>query len=89
MDMSAIEMPETWHHPRRPGWDCVVCREPWPCPPAKVDLAEEYANDRVSLLVYLSMQLYDAIDDSAANKGQPEPADLFDRFLGWARPRKG
>jgi hypothetical protein len=27
--------------------------------------------------------MLDAIDDSAANK-VPDPADLHDRFLGWA-----
>ncbi|GAB1644382.1 hypothetical protein [Krasilnikovia sp. MM14-A1259] len=44
----------------------------------------EYADDRVSLLVYLSMQMYDAIDDSAT-RGRPKPIGLYERFIGWAR----
>jgi hypothetical protein len=55
----------------------------WPCAPAKVDLAEEYVEERLGLILYLTIQMLDAIDDSAANK-VPDPADLHDRFLGWA-----
>jgi hypothetical protein len=81
--MTVAEHPGTSHVPRRPCWDCVSCKEPWPCAPAKVDLAEEYVEERLGLILYLTLQMLDAIDDSASTKG-PEPADLHDRFLGWA-----
>ena len=79
--------PERFHLPRRPSWDCVPCKEPWPCAPAKVDMAEEYANDQLSLAMYLNLQMLDAIDDFAATRA-PIPRDLFDRFLGWFRARR-
>jgi hypothetical protein len=81
--VTVAEHPGTSHIPRRPRWDCVACTEPRPCAPAKVDLAEEYAGERVSLILYLAIQMLDAVDDSASKKG-PEPAELHDRFLGWA-----
>ena len=77
----AVE-PRTWHRAARPSWDCAVCCEPWPCAPAKVELAEEYLNDRVSGTIYLAMGLHDAINDSFYLAG-PAPADLWNRFLGW------
>lgn len=77
-------MPATWHLPRRPGWDCVVCQEPWPCAPAKADLLDEYGAERTSLVLYLSLQMIEAIDDIAATR--KAPSDLYLRFIGWARP---
>ena len=47
-------------------------------------MAAEYANDHLSLTMYLNLQMLDAIDDLAAT-GAPIPPDLFDRFLGWPR----
>lgn len=78
---SAIE-PRTWHRADQPSWDCVICHQPWPCAPAKVELAEEYLNDHVSGTVYLAMCMHDAINDSFYRTG-PEPAELWHRFLGW------
>lgn len=60
-----------------------MCREPWPCAPAKVELLEEYGAERTSLLIYLSLQMIDAIDDMAANGRAP--ADLYLRFVGWVK----
>lgn len=68
----------------RPQWDCVSCQEPWPCPPAKVLLSEEYSSHRSALLVFLAGCMVDAINDSYTGSG-PAPTDLFDRMLGWAR----
>ncbi len=82
--MTVADIPQTWHLPRRPSWDCVSCRQPWPCAPAKVDMAEEFADNKVSLAVYLSGQMTDAVDDYLATK-QPVPPNLYDRFLGWRR----
>ncbi len=82
--MTVAGTPETWHLPRRPGWDWVICREPWPCAPARVDLLEEYGVDRTGLVLYLSLQMIDAIDDMAT--GGKAPSDLHRRFIDWARP---
>lgn len=79
--MKVVE-PRTWHRAGRPSWDCVVCHQPWPCTPAKVELAEEFVNDRVSGTIYLAMNMHDAINDSFHRAG-PEPAELWNRFLGW------
>ena len=71
-----------WHRAGRPSWDCVVCQQPWPCAPVKVELAEEFVHDRVSGTIYLAMCMHDAIDDSFHRAG-PDPAKLWNRFLGW------
>ena len=73
----------TGHLHERPGWDCLDCGEPWPCVSARVGLLDEYRAFPSLLRVYLSAQMYDALDDLMA-LGEP-PADLYDRFLGWAR----
>jgi hypothetical protein len=62
----------------------VVCGGPRPCGPAKSRLVDDFADDALSLFLYLSIALLDAIDDSRGAKG-PAPADLYDRFIGWAR----
>ena len=74
--------PLTWHRADRPSWYCVICDQPWPCAPAKVELAEEFLNDRVSGTIYLAMCMHDAIDDNFYRAG-PAPAELWNRFLGW------
>ena len=65
-----------------PSWDCVICHQPWPCAPAKVELAGEFVDDRVSGTIYLAASMHDAINDSFYRAG-PEPAELWNRFLGW------
>lgn len=77
----AIE-PRTWHRADRPSWDCVICNLPWPCAPAKVELAEEFLEDSTSGTIYLTMSMHCAIGDSFYRAG-PEPAELWNRFLGW------
>ncbi|WP_341717007.1 hypothetical protein QQG74_24110 [Micromonospora sp. FIMYZ51] len=77
------------HMPLRPLWLCRACAAPWPCGSARVTLLREYAHDRVALLVYLGGQLHDAAEQLYRlnpNDG-PNPKQLFDRFLGWARLR--
>ncbi len=80
---TVADVAQTWHLPRRPSWDCACCQQPWPCAPAKVDMAEEFVDNRISLVLYLSGQMTDAVNDYLATK-QPMPPDLYDRFLGWA-----
>lgn len=75
----------TDHLPLRSTWDCTTCGALWPCAGAKVDLAREYRSSSTSLSVYLAAQLYEAVDTLTA-KGDATPADLYSRFLSWARP---
>ncbi|MEU8241680.1 hypothetical protein AB0C07_25810 [Actinoplanes missouriensis] len=73
------------HMHERPQWDCRACGLPWPCPTARAGLLEEYRGFPSLLKVYLSTQMYDALDDMIADGGAPP--DLYDRFLAWARNR--
>ncbi len=73
------------HVPGRPSWDCTVCGKPWPCAPAKVQLAEEYRESPLSLSVYLSSHLHDALTEAMHAHEWGRVDDLFERFLGWHR----
>ncbi|WP_246612353.1 hypothetical protein [Paractinoplanes bogorensis] len=44
----------------------------------------EYREFPSTLTVYMSAQMYDALNDFVA-AGQLAPTDLFDRFLAWGR----
>lgn len=73
----------------RPLWICRTCASPWPCATARLTLTAEYA-DRVALCIYLAGMLHSAIDDlyRLNPPASPDPTGLFDRFLGWASPRR-
>lgn len=73
------------HEPRRPDWWCVRCGRAWPCPGARVFLRSAYVDNRVTLGVYLSAQLFTAAGDLGAAELSPE---LLERFLSWASPRE-
>ncbi|WFE43846.1 nuclear transport factor 2 family protein [Verrucosispora sp. WMMD1129] len=77
------------HLPRRPDWSCAACTAAWPCPTARMLLRHEYGPDRAGLSIYLAGQLFDATGDLLwlAGGRPPTPAELFERFLGWAAPR--
>ncbi|GAB1641737.1 hypothetical protein KRMM14A1259_21600 [Krasilnikovia sp. MM14-A1259] len=77
-------MPRTDHQAERPSWDCRTCGRAWPCAAAKVELAEQYQGFPTGLTVYLASCLVEAIDDRAAGTDRAA-ADLYDRFLGWAK----
>jgi hypothetical protein len=79
---ASMLLPRTEHLPARPTWDCQVCADPWPCPPAKIDLAEQYARFPAGLAIYMASVMYDAIGD-LTTVGEPTPADLYERFLAW------
>ncbi|NJP33528.1 hypothetical protein HCJ94_16435 [Micromonospora sp. HSS6-12] len=74
------------HTPLRPLWLCRACAGPWPCGSARVTLLREYAHDRVALLIHLGGLLHDAAGQlhTLNPHDGPDPAQLFDRFLGWA-----
>lgn len=69
------------HPPTRPSWDCATCGQPWPCPPALVELGERYATDPVALAVYMSTQL----DHAVREMSTPDARDLYERFVAWTR----
>jgi hypothetical protein len=75
------------HLPVRPIWRCRVCAAPWPCQPARLALLTEYADDRVSLCLYLCASMHEAIDDLYPVNVQLDTGNLFERFLAWA-PRQ-
>jgi hypothetical protein len=76
-----VLIPRTEHDAGRPGWDCRVCGDPWPCASAKVDLVQQFAGGRTMLILFLSSCMVEAIDDLRCTGGSP--AQLYDRFLGW------
>ncbi|MFU8851375.1 hypothetical protein ACNAW0_10385 [Micromonospora sp. SL1-18] len=69
------------HQPERPRWDCLSCRQPWPCPPARVQLGEAYGPDRIGLAMYLGALLFVAVGEIPA----ASPGELFERFVAWTR----
>jgi hypothetical protein len=78
-------VPRTEHLAERPSWYCRVCEQPWPCAVAKVDLAEQFARRPTELTLYMSANMYEAIEDMrAASRGSP--AGLSERFLHWVGP---
>lgn len=70
----------TWAHlPQRPSWDCLCCAEPWPCDPAREELAARM--DGITLAMYL----WSRLEDAAGELPPTPPGELFDRFLRWCR----
>ena len=67
----------------RPQWTCRICEQAWPCDSAKASLLAEYRAFPSLLKIYLSAQMYDALDDLTTN-GEVPP-NLYERFLAWAR----
>ena len=78
------------HLPQRPLWLCHACAAVWPCGTARLKLKAEYGDDRAALIIYLCSLLVEAIDDLHRlnpDTTAPDPQGLFDRIVGWARPR--
>ncbi|WP_285788597.1 flavin reductase [Micromonospora sp. NBRC 101691] len=72
--------PRRDHIAVRPSWRCRVCGAPWPCQPAKLQLLDLYADDRLGLMVDLGMAMAAALPDLPRDENQ------LDRFVRWARP---
>jgi hypothetical protein len=68
---------ETEHTADRPSWDCRVCGKPWPCDPAREQLAEQM--DKTALAIYMWVNLGEACADLPAGP----PSELFERFIRW------
>jgi hypothetical protein len=67
------------HMPERPSWDCSTCGRPWPCDPAREELATEL--DQTALAMYLCTFLTEATGDMP----HALPAELYGRFLASTR----
>lgn len=72
-------MTKTEHIAERPSWDCLLCRQPWPCAPARAALAEEL--DSVQLAIYM----WANIEEAAPQLAGMSMSETFDRFLAWTR----
>jgi hypothetical protein len=70
-----------WHVPTRPTWLCRCCGAEWPCEVAKARLRREYAENPVSVALYVSSQY------AAASVDLPTmPAGmLYARMFSWIR----
>ena len=55
--------PHTGHTHDRPHWNCRACGQPWPCANAKTDLLAEFHAYPSILKIYMSAQMYDALED--------------------------
>jgi hypothetical protein len=65
------------HIADRPSWDCLACEKPWPCDPAREQLAGEM--DSMQLAMYAWVNLEEAAEDMPAMS----PDEMFERFLAW------
>jgi hypothetical protein len=67
------------HPVSRPSWLCGNCGRPWPCDPAREQLAAEMAGTDLTLWM-ATLMVAAAREDPAIR-----PSELYERFLGWAR----
>jgi hypothetical protein len=65
------------HRPARPSWDCTGCAKPWPCDPAREQLAAELRGTW--------LRIYLCIERSNAARDNPRipAAELHERFIAW------
>jgi hypothetical protein len=75
-------------------WDCLACRKPWPCDPAREELPATH--DAVQLRITMWGVLEEAVHilpptpalEEAVHILPPTPAaELFQRFLHWTGRR--
>lgn len=71
------------HLPHRPYWSCWTCGRPWPCSPAREQLAAEL--DMVQLPILMCGYLEDAVRELRGLSTE----EYFDRFIAWTRPAPG
>ena len=67
------------HPPKRPSWDCAKCGKPWPCDPAREQLAAEM--NKIELAAMMSVDMVEA----AREDPQIKASELFERFLAWTK----
>jgi hypothetical protein len=73
---------EAEHLHDRPDWNCRVCGQSWPCSTARTRLLHEYRAFPSLLRIYLSAQMYAALEDMVIDS--QTPLNLYERFLAWA-----
>jgi hypothetical protein len=66
------------HLAERPSWDCGCCGRPWPCDPAREQLAAE-AVGPTYLTMWMSVEMVHAARENPAIL----PSELYERFLAW------
>jgi hypothetical protein len=66
------------HTAVRPSWDCGRCARPWPCDPAREQLAAE-VEGRTYLIMWMSVEMVHAARENPAIP----PSELYERFLAW------
>jgi hypothetical protein len=71
------------HSAARPAWDCASCGRPWPCDPAREQLAVELGGTYLTL--FLALDLVDAARDNP----RIPPSELYERFIAWTRRPSG
>ncbi|WP_433221328.1 hypothetical protein ACQP00_20335 [Dactylosporangium sp. CS-047395] len=75
-----VSVPLSAHFPTRPGWQCEVCAQPWPCPTRQAEFTtaiDAGVGQGVALLLASSL--------GRASLDRPDiGADrLHEQFLGW------
>jgi hypothetical protein len=66
------------HTPLRPSWLCVMDGKPWPCDPAREEMADDC---RITRAIMMSVML----DLAAGDMPTATPGELFERFVAWTR----
>lgn len=71
------------HLPLRPGWDCVVDGQPWPCDAKREQLLTEYRY----LPTLLSLYLRSLREQASEELPGITAGELWERFGAWV-PRR-
>lgn len=70
------------HQCTSPRWECGPCGgRPWPCGPAREQIAASFGGDKVGMAMYMGEQLVLAARDIR----DTSPQDLYLRFVAWTR----
>ena len=72
-------VPGAAHLPGTPGWTCLACTAPWPCPTARAEVPLTFAGRRRALGAYLAACYQRACRDLPDVPSR----QLYRRFLGW------
>ncbi len=73
----------TEHAAVRPSWTCTGCASAWPCHTRRQQLTAEYDGAVVALSLYMVICFVEA----SADLPHATVGVLYQRFLGWVRPR--
>ena len=66
------------HVEERASWDCRACGRPWPCDPAREELAAALTP------VALRTQMWTRLEVAAQDMPTAPARELFERFISWA-----